>query len=239
MTTPLATADAAYAAMQSAQYEQEASRWAPDHRDPVVGSFDAHNAWPDYEHLFRHVTDPAQTCVLDFGCGPGRSLVKYAGRFLRLDGVDISATNLRNARRWLTANGLPETASGLYLTDGCDLANIQSASYDLVISTITLQHICVHRIRLGLLREFARVLVPGGWVSVQMGYGPRPGAAPYYANWTGAPSTNGGCDVQIDDPAQVERDCAAVGLVDFDYVLGPTGPGDNHAQWIYWAARKP
>lgn len=228
-----------YAAMQHAQYEREAARWSPEDRDHVVGSFDAHNAWPDYEHLFRHVTDPATTRVLDVGCGPGRALVKYHGRFARLDGVDISATNLRNAVRWLEHNGIPRTASTLYPCNGVNLEQVPSAAYDLIISTITLQHLCVHRIRLGYLREFARVLVPGGWVSVQMGFGPRPGGAPYHANWDGAPSTNGGCDVIITDPADVARDCTAAGLVDFDYVLGPTGPGDNHAQWIYWAARRP
>lgn len=28
--------------------------------------------------------------VLDFGCGPGRNIVKYNKRFNRIDGVDIA-----------------------------------------------------------------------------------------------------------------------------------------------------
>jgi hypothetical protein len=38
--------------MQKRQYENEANQWSANNRDPVVGSFDAHNAWEDYKYLF-------------------------------------------------------------------------------------------------------------------------------------------------------------------------------------------
>ena len=44
-----------YTDMQKIHYEAEAAKWSLDNRDPVVGGFDQHNAWPDYdEYIFMH-----------------------------------------------------------------------------------------------------------------------------------------------------------------------------------------
>ena len=43
-----------YVSMQSNHYENAASSWDLNNRDPVVGSFDQHNNWSDYdEYLFK------------------------------------------------------------------------------------------------------------------------------------------------------------------------------------------
>lgn len=225
--------------MQKAQYEAEAQRWSVTDRNAVVGSFDAHNAWPDYEYLWECIPQPMTGLrALDFGCGPGRNLVQYAGRFAQIDGVDIAPTNLRHAAAWLAANGRDPAGCTLYESNGVDLAAIPSATYDVVFSTIALQHICVYAIRRQLLHECVRVLKPGGWLTVQMGYGVRPGAVGYYVDHWLAQQTNAGCDVQVDDPHYVAADCFEAGAEAFRYRLGPTGPGDAHAAWLYWTARK-
>src|SRR3954469_16590240 len=92
-----------------------------------------------------------------------------AGRVHRIDDVDIAARNLENAKLWLAQHKVEN--SNLYLCNGLDLSAIDDNQYDLIISTICLQHICVHDIRLNYFKEFFRVLKPGGRVSLQMGYG--------------------------------------------------------------------
>ena len=41
------TPDNPVTAIQREYYAKESAQWSVDNRDPVVGSFDAHNAWPD------------------------------------------------------------------------------------------------------------------------------------------------------------------------------------------------
>ena len=42
-----------YSQMQLNAYNSMASEWSIDNRDPVVGSYDFHNEWKDYELLFE------------------------------------------------------------------------------------------------------------------------------------------------------------------------------------------
>lgn len=45
-----------YTVMQQSQYERHANEWSLQNRDPVVGLFDQHNAWKDYDDfLFKGV----------------------------------------------------------------------------------------------------------------------------------------------------------------------------------------
>lgn len=234
------SADNPYTMLQRCQYECEAQAWSPEpgRRDLVVGSFDAHNAWEDYELLWAHSGDTTTLRALDLGCGPGRSIVRWWDHFARIDGVDIAPTNLRNARSYIASVGHDPDAVTLYESNGVDLANVPSDTYDLVFSTITLQHICVYAIRKQLIAEAIRVLKPGCWLSVQMGYGKHPTAVGYYhEEWT-ARLTNSGCDTRVDNPRQLADDCEAAGCDEFRHIIRPTGPGDAHAAWIFWAARK-
>jgi ubiquinone/menaquinone biosynthesis C-methylase UbiE len=92
--------DNRYTKMQLDFYNYEASIWSEENREPVVGSFDAHNNWNDYENLFTEIEHPKEKIGLDFACGPGRNLVKYSSRFKRLDGVDISPINIKKAEEY-------------------------------------------------------------------------------------------------------------------------------------------
>lgn len=230
--------DNKYTQMQQKHYDAEASHWAVDNRDPVVGSFDKHNAWNDYDvYLFKGI-DTTDKIALDFGCGPGRCIVNFANLFKQIDGVDISQTNLDNAEIWCTENKIPFKPL-LSKVSGTDIAVISSNIYDVVYSTICLQHICVHEIRMSLMREFFRVLKPGGHICAQMGFGTgHPRGNYYYANNYDAEETNGGGDVIIDDAVQLEKDLLDIGFSNFEFDIRPVGPGDGHANWIFFRALK-
>lgn len=225
-----------YTQMQKRVYAWESQFWTVENRDAVVGTFDRHNKHPDYELLFKDM-NTEDMVALDFGCGPGRNIVKYAGRFQRLDGVDLDAVNLNNAVRWAEHNKV--SGYKLYLCNGVDLSCIGDAEYDLVISTIALQHICVYDIRLNYLKEFCRVLKPGGMVSFQMGFGsPSKNTVGYYDNKYDAKATNRGMDTEVAHPDQLKNDLEMVGFEGFEYDLRPPGPGDYHPQWIFVRAKK-
>ena len=95
-----------YLNMQNKYYDQYAAVWSLQFKDPVVGSYDAHNDWNDYDtYLFKDF-DTTDMVALDYGCGPGRNLVKFHDRFKRIDGVDISNINLEKSRVNLEYNNI-------------------------------------------------------------------------------------------------------------------------------------
>jgi ubiquinone/menaquinone biosynthesis C-methylase UbiE len=231
--------DNEYTAMQREFYKLDSDGWSVLSRDRVVGSFDAHNIWKDYDCMFANIPNQEQKVVLDFACGPGRNMAKYAKQFAKIDGVDIDERNLECAKIWLTYSGLNESDHTLYLCNGFDLQNIPSDTYDIVMSTIAMQHICVYDIRLNYLKEFFRVLKSGGLITIQMGYGSN-NCADYYDNNWNASATNGEFDVSIKNPDDLKKDLESIGYVDFSYEIKDSGPGDgHHPNWIYFRAFKP
>lgn len=227
-----------YSDMQQNQYDQEASKWSLSNRDPVVGSFDQHNNWSDYDHYLFKSVEVSGKHALEFGCGPGRNIVKFSSSFKQIDGVDISSLNLENAKLWCESNNVKP--GNLYKNNGIDLSEIGSNIYDIVFSTICMQHICVHSVRVGLMKEFFRVLKSGGHFCAQMGYGTaHPRSVDYYDDYYDATMTNGGCDTRVTDPDQLKGDLEAIGFTEFDYDIRPVGPGDGHSNWIFFRAKKP
>lgn len=229
-----------YTEMQRRYYAGQSIQWKPDFRDPVVGSFDEHNRWNDYDtYLMAGLGGPGQV-ALDFGCGPGRNIVRFWDCFDRMDGADLDPGNLSNARDWIQENEKDPNRPILYNVDGSTLNGVPSDAYDVVTSCIVLQHICVWSIRMSLIREFFRVLKPGGWLTAQMGMSqPDEIRRYYFEDYVDAEETNGRCDVAVQDPSQIESDLTAAGFVDFSYAIRPTGPGCGHEQWIYFRGRKP
>lgn len=225
-----------YTQMQLNLYNWLASEWSESNRDPVVGSFDGHNNWADYENLFQRLENQSELIGLDFACGPGRNIVKYNGRFKRLDGVDISPVNIGKAQSYTSNRGI-ETV--LYNSSGTDISVVPSNTYDFVMSTIALQHICVYDIRYSIMKDIHRVLKDGGTFTAQMGYGsPSPQTVGYYENYYDAESSNRACDVCIESTEQLEKDLTEIGFTDFQFTIGPVGPGDIHPNWIYFSCIK-
>jgi ubiquinone/menaquinone biosynthesis C-methylase UbiE len=225
-----------YTTMQLNFYNKTAETWSEENRNPVVGSFDGHNNWSEYENLFTRLKNQSELIGLDFACGPGRNIVKYNDRFKRLDGVDISPINIEKARSYTSKQGIQ---TNLFVSNGVDLDIIQTDTYDFVMSTIALQHICVHEIRYKIMEDVYRVLKSGGMFTAQMGYGfPSPMTVGYYENYYDAKVTNRFCDVCIENPTQLKNDLEKIGFIDFEYIIGNVGPGDCHPNWIYFSALK-
>lgn len=222
--------------MQQKHYDNAAAKWSEDDRDHVVGSFDAHNNWPDYELLFDRIENQKDKIGLDFACGPGRNLVKYGSRFKRLDGVDISEINIKKALNYTNNHCL---SPNLYVCNGVSLEKINSNEYDFVMSTIALQHICVYDIRYSIFKEIFRVLKNDGIFTAQMGFGsPAIQTVGYYENFLDAPGTNRACDVCVASSDQLKEDLFKIGFKDFEYKITKVGPGDCHPNWIFFNAKK-
>ncbi len=228
-----------YTIFQRNFYDGGYAQWHGHNKDVMVGSFNEHNQFEGFDNLFKDM-DTKGKVALDFGCGPGRNIVRYRSLFARIDGVDIAPVSLEKAKLWLRDNGVPEP--NLYACNGVDLKAIPDEQYDVVFSTICLQHICVYEIRFNYLKEFFRVLKPGGWVTFQMGHGPSlPQCRGYYENHYDADSTNGTCDVTIENHHQLRDDFLKVGFTDFDYTIIPAPsyePLHIHDFWIFARGQK-
>ncbi|CAM3708855.1 class I SAM-dependent methyltransferase [Nocardiopsis rhodophaea] len=100
---------------------------------------------------------PAGGRALDFGCGAGRLSNALAAHFTSVVGVDISEPMLAEARRLDRSGGRIE----FRLNDTTDLRAFPDNAFDLVYTDLVLQHLPPDLAE-GYLREFCRVIRPGG-----------------------------------------------------------------------------
>jgi len=148
-----------------------------------------------FERLWRYIPDISNKAVLDFGSGLGRNLVFYTGKVKSIDGVDIAEHNLNLTREWLAHNNYDLDNYKLYKNDGVSLNGIPSSTYDVVMSTICLQHISVYKIRYNLLSEFHRVLNSSGYITLQFLYDTnKANTVDYFSNDLNVIGTNGARD---------------------------------------------
>jgi SAM-dependent methyltransferase len=102
--------------------------------------------------------------ALDFGCGLGRLTRALNGRFERCVGVDI-APRMVEAARELNAD---RPGCEFRVNPGADLAQFADGRFDLVYSSIVLQHVPRRAWIEAYLREFVRVLRPGGAIVITL-----------------------------------------------------------------------
>ncbi len=105
----------------------------------------------------------ARKCALDFGCGVGRLTQALADYFDEVTGVDISEGMIQQARN-LNQHG---SRCSYVANDTPNLSFLASDSFDLVYSSITLQHMHTDYSS-GYIREFLRVVKPSGLVVFQL-----------------------------------------------------------------------
>lgn len=227
-----------YLDMQKHHYENEATLWSRFNRDPVVGSYDAHNVWTDYDNYLFKGFDTKGKIALEYGCGPGRNLIRFKNRFARIDGVDIATNNLKKAVENISANGI--TDYNLYTCDGKSIP-IGNDIYDVVFSVICLQHIASHSIRFQIMKEIYRVLKPDGYFCFQMGFGGKDAGyvtCGYYDDAFDAQGTNSAHDTVVMSTEQLSNDLEKIGFKNYQFDIRPTGPGDSHKNWIWVQVKK-
>lgn len=225
-----------YLEMQRRQYNNEALKWSLTNKDPVVGWYDYHESFPDYDtHLFRGIENTEQMVALEYGCGPARNIIRFNDRFAAIDGTDISENVIEKARLHLDSVG--NKTSILAVCDGKSIP-FGDNYYELVFSVICLQHIASYSVRRSIFEEVFRVLQPGGYFCFQMGFGGRPNSVGYYDEALDATGTNGTCDVSITDEQNLIDDLTQVGFVEYDSKIDRVCQ-DLHANWIWVKVRKP
>ncbi len=102
--------------------------------------------------------------LLDFGCGVGRLTRAFAPHFASCVGVDIAGPMIAKARA-LNADVIN---CRFELNPAPDLALFGDGAFDMVFSTLVLQHL-PDRAGIGrYIAEFVRVLRPGGLVAFQL-----------------------------------------------------------------------
>lgn len=240
-----------YIDMQKNHYENEASRWTLENKNPVVGGYHKHNNWSDYdEYLFKNIGDTSNSIAIDYGTGPGRNIIKFHQKFKRIDGVDIGVKNIENAKLNLQDAGI--TDSNLFVCNGSG-TQCQDETYDVWFSVICLQHIACYDIRFSILTDAHRILKDGGHICFQMGFGGRNTEGSnykkytrnntlyttgYYENDYDAKTTNGFHDVTVENESQIVDDLTKIGFKNISLDLRPTGPGCSHRQWIFVRGQK-
>lgn len=212
-----------------------------------------HNSNPDYYGLLlKDITENPiyweNKKALDFGCGCGRNIKNLINlaNFSQADGCDISKENITRSNQYLINSQISENKYKLYTTNGITIDPIESNQYDLVMATIVLQHICVHEIRFGLLKDIYRVLNQDGLFTFQMAQYDRKivNGAYYYDNTYDAKSTNGYYDVNIDDPQNLIDDLTIIGFKNISYTIRPEWDANlekyvsNTNKWIFVKAYK-
>lgn len=206
-----------------------------------VENHSVHNNNPDYWSLLLSPFcegDWKDKKALDFGCGCGRNVISVLNTYDvgEMHGCDLSKNNISFCN-----TNLEETDHNNYkffATDGKSVGDVEDNTYDAIISTIVMQHICVYDIRKSILVDMHRALVDGGVICIQMGYGDaHPNGRDYYDNYYEAEGTNSKCDVMITYPSQIIDDLDEIGFTDIEYEITKSYC-DFHDQWIYVKARK-
>jgi SAM-dependent methyltransferase len=139
--------------------EKTGRRWDPDE----FFTTGVHEIASVMGRLDRWGLPVSRRRALDFGCGVGRLTQPLADHFEEVRGVDISPVMLEQARHF---NRHGDRCQYVW-NNQSDLRMFADRSMDLIYSKITLQHIRPRRVR-AYLKEFLRVLAPGGLLLFQL-----------------------------------------------------------------------
>lgn len=101
--------------------------------------------------------------ALDFGCGAGRLTQALGDHFETVLGVDVAPSMVALAR----AHNRHGTRCAYEVNAQADLVRLGDAEIDLVYTSRVLQHI-EPRYAVAYVREFVRVLAPGGYLSFDL-----------------------------------------------------------------------
>ncbi|MBT9257026.1 class I SAM-dependent methyltransferase [Phycicoccus sp. MAQZ13P-2] len=185
------------------------------------------------DHLRELGSLPLPGRALDFGCGAGRTAIALAATFEEVTGLDVSPGMLRAARSLDTSG-----RCRFVLSERDDLAGHGDGSFDLVYSSLVLQHLPPD-LGWSMLAELARVTAPGGALVVQLTTRPTRSAKGLLFRYAPWPLIRLGqrlvlrypapMRMQAFDPRRVRAVLAAAGLEVLDVVEDTTYGG----HWVY------
>ncbi|MEL6866470.1 MAG: methyltransferase domain-containing protein [Bacteroidota bacterium] len=146
------------------------------------------NKWTDEEFFLtgqhqadRIVKQFKRTCrnqalskAVDFGCGAGRVTQGLANHFEEVHGVDIAPSMIKLAKE-----KSQKANCHFHLNEQNDLQLFEDQQFDLVFSIITLQHMQPKYAK-NYIREFFRILKPGGMMMFQIPSKPDRGTQLYH-----------------------------------------------------------
>jgi ubiquinone/menaquinone biosynthesis C-methylase UbiE len=115
-----------------------------------------HRGGPDLDALLAAAAPRGAERVLDAGCGAGHTALAFAPLAAEVVGVDLTEAMLEQGRRLATERGLANVAFQL---GDVEQLPFPEASFDIVASRYSAHH---YPRPWAALREFARVLRPGG-----------------------------------------------------------------------------
>ncbi len=114
----------------------------------------------------RHFGPIPRHSALEYGCGVGRLLVPLSGRFVKVTGVDVSPSMLREAGQQCVRTGSDNVS--LLLSDD-ELSQVET-SFDFIVSHLVLQHIPVRRGE-AVIRQLLSRLNLGGVAALHFTFG--------------------------------------------------------------------
>ena len=114
------------------------------------------------EYLSRLHLDCPRQRALDFGCGVGRLTRPLASYFAKVTGIDIAPSMIAKAQALD-----PEHRCEFILNERADLSMFPDSGFDFIYSNIVLQHMRPDY-STAYIREFCRVLAPGGVAIFQL-----------------------------------------------------------------------
>jgi ubiquinone/menaquinone biosynthesis C-methylase UbiE len=236
-----------YLDMQRQKYQERASYAVitPQGVDPltdgVVGSYIEQEKFPYDANIFKHFKgDPKESSVLEYGCGPGRNILRIAKRFKFVAGCDISIYNLNNLAKLMALNGI-SNVRGIHTTGD----NIPAGDnmFDIVFEVICLQHICSYTIRKRILTDMCRVCKPGGMVVCQFGFNKKIPPETHYVGYhaeqlRGVYDTNGWADCCVMDEKEIRDDFTQIRFTVEDIWHTGIVMDQNHDSWVWICGRK-
>lgn len=155
-------------------YRRDQSHWRgegrwEDEKWEAIGQGTRRHLGAAYRLRGRDVRPPESPVVLEWGPGGGSNLYAWGDEASELWGVDISATNLKEAGRVLAekpARFHPVVIEG----DPTVVADLVTSPVDVFISTAVFQHFPSKEYGVEVLRTVGRLMAPNGVGVIQIRY---------------------------------------------------------------------